>query len=340
MIDLTTLAFIVIGVALLFDFLNGFHDAANAVATVVVTRTLTPFQAVMLAAAANFIGAFIFSAAVANTMGKGIVEINCVTVPLILAALTGAVVWNILTWLWGLPTSSSHALIGGLIGSAIAASGWQAVILTGVVKIFLFIFFAPLLGMAGAMIFTAIVMWLSRKARPAVANKVFRNLQLISASLYSLGHGTNDAQKTMGVIALIMYSAHLTASFHISTWIVISCYSAIALGTAFGGWRIVRTMGTRITKIRSMEGFCAESSSALVLLATAHLGIPVSTTHVIAGSIFGVGSVEGVGKVRWGMARKIVWAWILTLPATATCSWITYKLIRLLAHAGMFNFTF
>lgn len=338
MIDLAALAIICIALALLFDFLNGFHDAANAIATVVVTRALSPLQAVLLAAAANFIGAFVFSVAVAKTMGKGIVDINSVTIPLILAALVGAIIWNILTWLWGLPTSSSHALIGGLIGSAIAASGWQSVILFGVIKIFAFIFVAPILGMIGAMIFTTIIIRLCRRARPAAANKAFRYLQLISASFYSLGHGTNDAQKTMGVIALIMYSAHLTASFHVSTWIIISCYSAIALGTAFGGWRIVRTMGTRITKIRSMEGFCAETASSLVLLGTSHFGIPVSTTHVIAGSIFGVGSVENVGKVRWGMARKIVWAWILTIPATALCGAITYYSLSLLDYFGLFKF--
>lgn len=338
MIDLAHLAIIVIVVALLFDFLNGFHDAANAIATIVITRTLTPLQAVIMAAIFNFIGAFVFGVAIANTIGKGIIDIHCVTVPLILAALIGAIVWNILTWLLGLPTSSSHALIGGLIGSAIAAAGWKSVIFGGVIKIFMFIFFAPLLGMLGAMIFTTIIIWLFRRAQPGIANGIFRRLQLISAAFYSLGHGTNDAQKTMGVIALTLYSAHLTTSFHVSTWVILSCQAAIALGTAFGGWRIVRTMGTRITKIRAMEGFCAESASALVLLGTAHFGIPVSTTHVIAGGIFGVGSVEGVGKVRWGTARKIIWAWLLTIPATALCSWAAYNLISLLARAGLFSF--
>jgi len=338
MIDIVHLAVIVIAVALLFDFLNGFHDAANAVATIVVTRALTPLQAVIMAAIANFIGAFVFGVAIANTVGKGIIDIHYITVPLILAALVGAVVWNILTWIWGLPTSSSHALIGGLIGSAIAAAGWKSVILGGVIKIFLFIFIAPLLGMLGAMIFTTIIIWLFRRAQPGIANGIFRRLQLISAAFYSLGHGTNDAQKTMGVIALTLYSAHMVNSFHVSSWIILSCQAAIALGTAFGGWRIVRTMGTRITKIRSMEGFCAESASALVLLGTAHFGIPVSTTHVISGGIFGVGSVEGVGKVRWGTARKIIWAWILTIPATALCSWAVYHLLSLLKHIGAFNF--
>jgi PiT family inorganic phosphate transporter len=338
MIDLSAFAIICIALALLFDFLNGFHDAANAIATVVVTRTLTPFQAVMLAAVANFLGAFIFNVAVAKTIGKGIVDMHSVTLILIFAALMGAIIWNILTWLLGLPTSSSHALIGGLVGSAIAACGWKVIIIGGVVKVFLFIFVAPVLGMIGAMIFTPFVIRLCHRARPVTANRVFRNLQLISASFYSLGHGTNDAQKTMGVIALIMFSAHLTDSFHVSTWIIISCYSAIALGTAFGGWRIVRTMGTRITKIRSMEGFCAETASSLVLLGTSHFGIPVSTTHVIAGSIFGVGAAERIGKVRWGMARKIIWAWILTIPATALCGAVAYNLLSLLSHCGLFRF--
>jgi len=337
MIDLAHLAIIVIAVALVFDFFNGFHDAANAVATVVVTRTLTPLQAVIMAAIANFIGAFIFGVSIAQTIGKGIIDINCVTVPLILTALIGAIVWNIITWLWGLPTSSSHALIGGLIGSAIAAAGWKSVMFGGVIKIFVFIFVAPLLGMAGAMIFTTIIIWLFRRAQPGAANGIFRRLQLISAAFYSLGHGTNDAQKTMGIIVMTLYAAHLVNSFHVSLWIILSCHAAIALGTAFGGWRIVRTMGTRITKIRSMEGFCAESASALVLLGTAHFGIPVSTTHVISGSIFGVGSVENVGKVRWGTARKIVWAWILTIPATACCGAITYFLLALLAHFGVLS---
>jgi PiT family inorganic phosphate transporter len=338
MIDLVHLAVIVIAVALLFDFFNGFHDAANAIATIVVTRALTPLQAVGLAAMANFVGAFIFGVSIAQTIGKGIITLESVTVPLVLAALVGAIIWNILTWLWGLPTSSSHALIGGLIGSAIAAAGWQSVLLGGVTKIFAFIFVAPLLGMAGAMVFTTLIFWIFRRVQPGVANALFRRLQLISATFYSLGHGTNDAQKTMGIIVMTMYAANLTQSFHVSLWVILSCHAAIALGTAFGGWRIVRTMGTRITKIRSMEGFCAESASALVLLGTAHLGIPVSTTHVISGGIFGVGAVEGAGKVRWGTARKIIWAWMLTIPATAFFSWVTYGLIMLLKRAGAFSF--
>lgn len=337
MIDLAHLAVITIALALLFDFLNGFHDAANAVATIVVTRALTPLQAVIMSSCACFLGAFVFGVAIANTVGKGIIDINCISVPLIMAALVGAIIWNIITWIWGLPTSSSHALIGGLIGSALAAAGWKSVLFSGVLKIFLFIFIAPLLGMFGAMIFTTVIIWLFRRAQPTIANSIFKRLQLVSAALYSLGHGTNDAQKTMGVIALTLYSAHMVDSFHVAPWIILSCQAAIALGIAFGGWRIVRTMGTRITKIHSMEGFCAESASALVLLGTAYFGIPVSTTHVISGGIIGVGTVENVGKVRWGTARKIIWAWIFTIPATALCGAITYFLVALLARFGVFH---
>lgn len=340
MIDLAFLAIIVIAVALLFDFLNGFNDAANAIATIVVTRALTPLQAVIMAAIFNFAGAFIFGVTIAKTIGKGIVDLNCVTVPLILAALVGAIVWNIYAWLRGLPISCSHTLIGGLIGSALAAAGWKSIILGGVIKISVFIFVAPILGMLGAMIFTIIIMWLFRHARPSKTNTIFKRLQLISASFYSLGHGTNDAQKTMGIIAMTLYAANITESFHVSLWIIISCYSAIALGTVCGGWRVVRTMGTGLIKIRPMEGFSAETASALVLLGTAYFGIPVSTTHVIAGAICGVGTVERAAKVRWVTARKIVWAWLLTIPATAMCGWITYKLILLLAHMGLFNFKF
>ena len=338
MIDLVTLAIIVIAVALIFDFLNGVNDAANAIATIVVTRALTPLQAVFMAAAANFAGVFIFGVAIATTIGKGIIDINYITVPLILAALIGAIIWNVLAWFRGLPISCSHTLVGGLIGSAIASAGWKSVMFGEVSKISAFIIVAPFLGMLGAIIFTTLIFWLCRRVQPSVTNKFFRRLQLVSAAAYSLGHGANDAQKTMGIIAMTLYAANLTDSFHISLWIIISCYTAIALGTACGGWRVVRTMGTGLLKIRPLEGFSAETSSALVLLGTAHLGIPVSTTHVIAGAICGVGTVEGAAKVRWVTARKIVWAWILTIPATAFCGWAAYHLISLLAHAGLFNF--
>ncbi len=333
--------------ALVFDFLNGFHDAANSIATVVVTRTLTPLQAVFLAGLANFIGYFTFSHAIAKMVSKGIIAIDMLPgvelkLSLILAALCGAVIWNIFTWWMGLPTSSSHALIGGLVGAGIAAAGPSIVILghiaindgklavSGVLPIFAFIIIAPVLGMIASSIFTIIIINLFKKSTPLRAAAIFKKLQLLSATWYSIGHGTNDAQKTMGIIMLALVSGGLASSMEISGWVALSCYIAIGLGTAFGGWRIVKTMGTRITKIRAMEGFSAESAAALVLMGTAHFGIPVSTTHVISGSIMGVGAVEQAGKVRWVTARRIVWAWIITIPATATCSAICYLIIRAL----------
>jgi PiT family inorganic phosphate transporter len=257
-------------------------------------------------------------------IGKGVVHIDHVTLPLLFASLIGAILWNVVTWLLGLPTSSSHALIGGLVGAGIASVGPEVIIITGVLKIFAFIFVAPLLGMAGAIIVTLLTMWLFRKSIPKKAAAICKRLQLVSATLYSVGHGTNDAQKTMGIIALALYTGGFIPSFHIDEWVVLACYSAISLGTMFGGWRIVKTMGTRITKIRAMEGFCAETSSALVLIGTAHAGIPVSTTHVIAGAIMGVGTVEHAASVRWITARKILWAWILTIPASSLFAAVAY----------------
>jgi inorganic phosphate transporter, PiT family len=323
------LIIVVIVLALIFDFLNGFHDAANSIATVVVTRTLTPGQAVLMAGLANFVGYFTFGVAIAKTVGKGIVHLNDVTLPVVLAALVGAIIWNIITWILGLPTSSSHALIGGLVGSAISSSGFGAVIWGGVGKIAMFIILAPLFGMLAAMLFTILIIWIFRRANYSKTRPVFKYMQLISSFWYSVGHGTNDAQKTMGIIALALYTGGLTTSFELKGWIIIACYTAISLGTMFGGWRIVKTMGTKITKIRAMEGFCAETASALVLMGTAHLGIPVSTTHVISGSIMGVGAVENAASVRWVTARKIVWAWLLTIPLTALCAGLCYKIISL-----------
>jgi PiT family inorganic phosphate transporter len=327
-----TLAVIIIAVALIFDFLNGFHDAANSIATVVVTRTLTPLQAVLMAGTANFVGFAVFGVTIAKTIGTGIVDSSVVTLPIILAALVGAIVWNIVTWLLGLPTSSSHALIGGLVGSACAAVGVGVVNLFGVMIILGFIFIAPLFGMIGAVIFTTIVIWLVHTYNRERTNRLFRRLQLISAALYSVGHGTNDAQKTMGIIALVLFSSGMIPTFHIDTWVEMSCYLAISLGTVFGGWRIVKTMGTNITKIRAMEGFCAETASGFVLLGTAHFGIPVSTTHVIAGSIMGVGTVEGVKKVRWITARKILWSWILTIPLSGLFAASGYYIVHGILH--------
>lgn len=322
-----TLVAIVVVIALAFDFVNGFHDAANAISSIVVTRALTPLQAVIMAGAANFVGYFIFGLAVAKMIGKGVVHIDNVTLPLLLATLLGAIAWNILTWLLGLPTSSSHALIGGLIGSGIAAAGAKVVIWAGVLKIFAFIVIAPLLGMLGGMFFTAVIMWIFKGSTPKRARRTFNYLQLISAAGASVGHGTNDAQKTMGIIALALYTGGITSSFEIREWVVIAAYSAISLGTFFGGWRIVKTMGTSITKLREMEGFCSNAAASLVLMGTAHAGIPVSTTHVIAGSIMGVGAVEHARTVRWITARKIVWAWLFTIPVTACFAGLMYLIV-------------
>jgi inorganic phosphate transporter, PiT family len=320
---------IVVSAALIFDFLNGFHDAANTISTIVVTRTLTPGAAVLMAGAANFIGYFAFAHEVAKTIGKGVVMLDSVTLPLILGALAGAIVWNLITWLLGLPTSSSHALIGGLIGSGVAAAGWSVVIPAGVIKIVSFIFLAPLIGALGAAIFTWLIIWAFHWTHPKTADKAFKGLQLLSSLLGSIGHGTNDAQKTMGVIAMALVAAGVNSTFKLDNWVVLSCYAAISLGTMFGGWRIVRTMGTGITKIRPMEGFTSGASAAVVLLGTAHFGIPVSTTHVIAGSIMGVGAVEHAGQVRWITARKILWSWILTIPCTAVFAALAYFAIHL-----------
>lgn len=322
------LVILIILFALIFDFINGFHDAANAIATIVVSKRLTPGQAVCMAGVANFLGFFIFGTEVAKMIGVGVVMIDNITLYVILAALIGAIAWNILTWLLGLPTSSSHALIGALIGAGIASAGLKVIIIKGVLKIFLFIFLAPLLGMLGAVVFTVTVIWIFRKHTPLKATNIIKKMQLIGAMCYSVGHGTNDAQKTMGIIALTLVTAGINPTFHIDNWVILICYASISLGTMFGGWRIVKTMGTSITKIRSMEGFCADSASALVLLGTAYAGIPVSTTHVIAGSIMGVGTVEHAKNLRWGTARKIMWAWVITIPATALFSASTFYLIE------------
>jgi len=345
-----------IAFALIFDFLNGFHDAANAIATIVVSRTLTPLQAVIMAGLANFVGYFTLGTAVAGMIGKGVLSLDEVTLPLLLGGLCGAIIWNIITWVLGLPTSSSHALVGGMVGAALVAVGTGAVVWTGLLKILAFIVLAPAMGMVGATVFTICMLWVFRKMTPSKAGKTFRGLQLVSSAFYSVGHGTNDAQKSMGVITLGLVAAAKVVSdadptqipsllkilLHgiptdgfpeIPHWIVLSCYAAISIGTMFGGWRIVKTMGTSITKIHQMEGFCSETAAAAVLLFTAHAGIPVSTTHVISGSIMGVGSVEGVRKVKWATARRIVGAWVLTIPAAATMSAISYYLIIHVFHA-------
>ncbi len=326
------LVILVVIVALMFDFVNGFNDAANAIATIVVTRTLNPVQAVILAAASNFAGCLFFGTAVANMIGHGLVHIENISLTLLIAALFGAINWQIITWRLGLPTSSSHALIGGLIGSGIAAAGFKVVIWGGVLKIFCFIFLAPVIGGVGAIIATTITVWIFRKSTQSKAAGIFKKLQLLSVIAVSVGHGTNDAQKTMGIIALALCTGGISDSFRtgeIDKWVVIAAYTAIALGTVCGGWRIVKTMGTKITKIREMEGFCSNAAASVVLLATAHAGIPVSTTHVIAGSIMGVGTVEHAKCVRWITARKIVWAWVITIPSSATVAALTYTVLTL-----------
>ena len=326
------LVMVVVGVALVFDFVNGFNDAANAIATVVVTKTLNPVQAVLLAACANFAGYFLFGTAVAETIGKEIVELENISLTLLIAALFGAINWQIITWRLGLPTSSSHALIGGLMGSGIAAAGFKVVVWSGVLKIFCFIFLAPILGAIGAMIATIVTVWIFRRSTPAKSAGVFKKMQLVAVAAVSVGHGTNDAQKTMGIMALALCTGGLSDSFakgHIDEWVVLAAYTAIDFGTMCGGWRIVKTMGTKITKIHDMEGFCANAAASLVLIGTAHAGIPVSTTHVLAGSIMGVGSVEHVRCVRWITARRIVWAWVITMPLAATVGGLTYTVLTL-----------
>jgi PiT family inorganic phosphate transporter len=339
---LSILLLAVIAIALVFDFLNGFHDAANAIATIVITRTLTPLQAVILAGCANFIGYFTLGTAIAKTIGKGVVHIDQVPadwlLPLLFSALMGAVIWNLITWFFGLPTSSSHALIGGLLGAALVAVGPKAVVIGslfsgGIIQILAFIVIAPLIGFAGAAFFTAVIYVLFQKVKPHKIKDIFRYLQLVSASAYSIGHGTNDAQKTMGVITLALVAGGVIPEFkEVPGWVALACYCAIGLGTMCGGWRIVKTMGTKITKIHALEGFCAETSAAIVLQVTGHMGIPVSTTHVISGSIMGVGAVESAAKVRWTTARTIVWAWFLTVPATAVCAALSFAVFRFFIH--------
>jgi inorganic phosphate transporter, PiT family len=318
-----------IGVALTFDFLNGFHDAANSIATVVSTRVLTPGQAVVWAAVFNFIAAFTFGTAVASTIGKGMIDINIVTSTVIFGGLFGAIVWDVITWYIGLPTSSSHALVGGYAGAAIAKAGWQSLIPSGWTKTLVFIVMSPVIGMGLALIISIVTLWMFRGFRPARVDKWFRRLQLLSAAAYSLGHGTNDAQKTMGIIAGVLYTAGYITIFTIPVWVILSAYAAIALGTLTGGWRIVHTMGTKITKLQPFGGFAAESAGAITLFTASSFGIPVSTTHTITGAIIGVGAVRRLSAVRWGVAQRILWAWILTIPASAAVAALTYRALSL-----------
>jgi PiT family inorganic phosphate transporter len=320
-------------VALAFDFLNGFHDAANSISTVVSTRVLKPYQAVVIAAMFNFVALFVFHLSVASTVGKGIIDQGIVDHYVVLGALIGAICWNIITWHYGLPSSSSHALIGGLVGAGVAKAGTWALIPAGILKTVAFIFISPLLGFAlGSLLFLAIS-WIFARTTPSRVDRLFRRFQLFSSSLYSLGHGGNDAQKTIGIIWMLLIAGGYTApSGDVPAWVVIACYVTIGFGTLFGGWRIVKTMGQRITKVRPVGGFCAEISGSLTLFLATALGIPVSTTHTIAGSILGVGSTQSLSAVRWGIAGNIVWAWILTIPCSAFIAglawWIAHLLLR------------
>ncbi|MBI4180903.1 MAG: inorganic phosphate transporter [Chloroflexi bacterium] len=324
---------LVIGIALAFDFTNGMHDAANSISTIVSTRVLSPRLAVIWAAFFNFVAFLIFGTGVATTIGKGMIHIETVTPTVILAGLIGAISWNMITWYLGLPSSSSHALIGGYAGAAIAKGGWGVIIAGGWSKTLIFIVLAPTIGLMAGYLLKVITTWAIYllKQNPAAVDKWSRILQLFSAAAYSLGHGSNDAQKTMGIITSLLYVGGLTQSFNVPLWVVLSAHSAIALGTLSGGWRIVRTMGQRITRLRPIDGFCAETSSAFSLFLATHLGIPVSTTHVITGAISGVGSVNRFSAVRWNVTFRIVWAWLFTIPAAAAFAAIIYFLIRLVS---------
>jgi len=316
-------------VALAFDFMNGFHDAANAIATVVSTRVLKPYQAVIMAAFFNFAALFVFQLSVATTVGRGIVDQGIVDHYLVFGALVGAIAWNLITWYYGIPSSSSHALIGGLVGAAVAKAGTWALVPAGILKTCAFILIAPLMGMLLGALLMLLVSWLFVRSTPSRVDRWFRRLQLLSASLYSLGHGGNDAQKTAGIIWMLLIAAgYLGAKDPIPLWVVIACYVTIALGTAFGGWRIVKTMGQRITKLKPVGGFCAETGGAATLFLATGLGIPVSTTHTITGAIVGVGAAQSTSAVRWGVAGNIVWAWVLTIPCSAFIAAIAWWLGR------------
>ena len=317
-------------VALAFDFMNGFHDAANSIATIVSTRVLTPRAAVAWAAFFNFVAAFGFGVAVATTVGRGIVSPEVVDHAVIFAALVGAFLWDLITWRYGLPSSSSHALIAGLAGAGIAKAGFGVLLPAGLVKVVVFIVVSPLVGFLLGALFMLVIIRLVYRATPATIDRAFRRLQLVSAAGYSLGHGTNDAQKTMGIIAVLLFtSGYLGEKFYVPFWVILICHAAIALGTAFGGWRIVRTMGMRLTALQPVGGFCAETAGAIALLGSATFGIPVSTTHTITGAIVGVGSTRRFSAVRWGVARSVVLAWILTIPCTAAMSALVYLPFRL-----------
>jgi inorganic phosphate transporter, PiT family len=318
-------------VALVFDYINGFHDAANSIATIVSTRVLTPGRAVVWAAFFNFVAAFTFGTAVAKTVGSGLVDISVVTFAVIFAGLMGAIIWDLITWYYGLPTSSSHALIGGYAGAALAKAGWVAIIAAGWTKTLIFIVLAPLIGMSLGFLLMVLILWTFSGTSPGRVNHWFRRLQLVSAAAYSLGHGGNDAQKTMGIIAGALvaggYLDLVDGRLSIPFWVIMAAHAAIALGTLSGGWRIIHTMGSRITKLQPVGGFAAETAGAVSLFTATYLGIPVSTTHTITGAIIGVGSIKRLSAVRWGVAGRIVWAWVLTIPASAAIAAFIYLVV-------------
>jgi PiT family inorganic phosphate transporter len=327
----TTLGLLVL-LALAFDFMNGFHDAANSIATIVSTRVLKPYQAVVWAAFFNFLAIYMFEPKVAATIGKGIVSPDIVDNAVIFGALIGAVAWNVITWFYGIPSSSSLALIGGMIGAAMAKSGAAALLAPGIIKTAVFIVVSPVLGFVlGAMIMLGIS-WAFFRMAPSRLDRWFRRLQLLTSAFYSLGHGSNDAQKTMGVIWLLLMSRGLATPQHLPTWVIVSCYTAISFGTLFGGWRIIKTMGQKLTKLRPASGSAASAGGAITLFIASSFGVPVSTTHTITGAILGAGSVQNPSKVRWGLATNLVYAWILTLPAAALFAAVAYWLGRLVIH--------
>jgi len=314
-----TFLYFVVALVLIFDFINGFHDSANSIATIVSTKVLSPFTAVLMAAFFNFIAFTVFPLNVASTISGKIVDPDVVNLTVIASALIAAIIWNLLTWWWGLPSSSSHTLVGGLVGAAIAGAGISSVVFSGLIKIIIFIVVAPVMGMIMSFLISSLVLHIVKRSSPSGVDKHFRKLQLLSASAFSLGHGGNDAQKSMGIIWVALLVTGLvtkTDDIKHHMWIILSCQSAIALGTLFGGWRIVKTMGQKITKLKPFEGFCAETAGALTLFGATHFGIPVSTTHTITGSIIGVGATKGVSAVKWGVTTKIFWSWILTIPVS------------------------
>jgi PiT family inorganic phosphate transporter len=331
--DFAVVAFVIF-VALVFDYINGFHDAANSIATVVSTRVLSPGKAVVWAAVFNFIAAFGFGTAVAKTVGSGMIDVHAVTFLVIFSGLFGAIVWDLITWYVGLPTSSSHALIGGYAGGAVAHAGLGVIIPSGWTKTLIFIVLSPTVGLVLGFTFMTAIYWIFRRTAPSRVNRLFKRLQLVSAALYSLGHGANDAQKTMGIIAGVLFAAGYIQKFYIPFWVVLAAHASIALGTLSGGWRIIHTMGSKITRLQPVGGFAAETAGAVSLFTATALGVPVSTTHTITGAIVGVGSTRRLSAVRWGIAGRIVWAWILTIPASFAIASATYWILSRLLSAS------